>query len=570
MNPSTALARVFVDELARCGVSEVVISPGSRSTPLALAFFDHEAIRLHVRIDERSASFLALGLAKASGKPVPVVCTSGTAAANLYPAALEAYHSGVPLILFTADRAPELRQTGSNQTVDQLKLFGGAVRSFTEVGVAEEREGAVAYWRSTIGRAVAQALDIRTGGPVHVNVAFRKPFLPDDDPLWPESLAGRPSGAPWISLSRPQLRPVNVEAPARGVLLLGDGAPDPVAALRFAQQAGWPVIAEPTSGARYGEQALSSAAYLLQVPEFTARHCPDLVITAGKVSLSQGEQELGALALIRSAKRHVVVDPSDQWPDPVRSADEVIPALGDPINAAPSPAWLSSWLAADATARRVVDAIVDADEHPSEPRLARDMVAALAEDSLLVIGASMPIRDVDATMLPRRGPHMLTNRGVSGIDGVVSTAIGAALAHQRAGGGGAYALLGDLTLLHDQNGLVLGPDEPLPDLTIVVVNNNGGALFSVLPQAGVGPAFERLFGTPHNADLSYLAAAAGVPYTRLEAMSELPALLKVAPGAGLRLIEVRTDRAANATLHNRLLQAVSAEFAGEQAVAVGS
>ncbi len=561
MNPSTAQARVWVDEFVRCGVTEAVLSPGSWSTALALALYEHPAIRLHVRIDERSAGFLALGLAKASGTPVPVVCTSGTAAANLHPAVLEASHAGIPLLVLTADRAPELRDTGFNQTVDQLKLYGSAVRSFVEVETAEARSGMVAYWRSLVGRAVGHALDPRSAGPVHLNVPARKPFLPDGNPDWPEPLDGRVGGAPWVRVDHSAPSPVALDSAQRGVLVLGDGATDPAGAVRFAERAGWPVIAEPTSNARRGLNALSSAAFLLKCPSFVEQHRPDMVVTVGKVTLSQGQLGQGVLGLVQAASEHVVVDPTNRWPDPLRTASRVIPALAEwPARpgSPPSLDWLASWLNADSAARIAINQVVDAGDVPNEPRLAREVAASLPDGALLFVGSSMPIRDLDATMAPRDGLRILINRGVSGIDGVVSTAMGAALAHQRAGGGPAYALIGDLTLLHDQNGLVLGPDEPRPDLTFVVPNNDGGALFSVLPQGEVGAAFERIFGTPHGVDLARIAATSKIPYQLMKSMSQVDETVRTSTGGGVRLVEARTDRSSNADLHRRMQEAVVA------------
>ncbi|HET9118497.1 MAG TPA: 2-succinyl-5-enolpyruvyl-6-hydroxy-3-cyclohexene-1-carboxylic-acid synthase, partial [Pseudonocardiaceae bacterium] len=270
LNPGTALARVLVDELARGGVTEAVIAPGSRSAPLAIAFAEHPRIRLHVRIDERSAAFLGLGLAKASGNPVPIVCTSGTAAANFHPAVLEASHSQVGLVVLTSDRPPELRGTGANQTVDQTKLYGDAVRFYTEFGVAEARAGMVAYWRSVICRALSAA---RGNGPVHLNVPFREPLLPDSaDEAWPEPLDGRSDGRPWTE----DLRSVSAiidpvvrlaDLPERGILVAGDGAAAPERAVAFAQAAGWPIFAEPMSGARFGPNAVTTYSQLVAIPE---------------------------------------------------------------------------------------------------------------------------------------------------------------------------------------------------------------------------------------------------------------------------------------------------------------
>jgi 2-succinyl-5-enolpyruvyl-6-hydroxy-3-cyclohexene-1-carboxylate synthase len=580
VNPATALARVLVDELCRCGLREAVVAPGSRSTPLAMELFaasQAARLRLHVRLDERSAAFLALGLAKASGRPAAVLCTSGTAAANFHPAVIEADEAGVPLLVLTADRPPELRGTGASQTIDQLRLYGGAVRWFCEVGVPEP--GLAGYWRSLACRAWAHASGAGSlPGPVHLNLALREPLVPDSDSptnshngvaAAPGPLAGRPGGAPWtrMSLAGP---PGELSLPwtPRGVVVCGDGSYDPEPLLELARAAGWPVLAEPSSGARRGPAALRAYPYLLESPGFTAAHRPDVIVSAGRPGLSRAQ-----LAFLRGTApgwdqppaRHVVLAAGPgRWSDPARSATDVAGAVRlagpAPCPGRGEPGWLDSWRAADAAASRATSALLDADPALSEPRLARDLGAALPDGALLWAASSLPVRDLDRHLAPRAGLRILASRGASGIDGLVSSAIGAALAHQAAGGGPAVALLGDLALLHDSPGLVLGPDEPRPDLCLVVVNNDGGGIFSTLEQAAFPASFERLFGTPHGARLSQLAAAAGVPYTRLSAAADLPAALG---GTGLRLVEVRTDRAAGAALRSALAAAATAAAAQE-------
>ena len=317
MNPSTALARVLVDELARCGLTEAVIAPGSRSTPLALALAAHRDVRVHVRIDERSASFLALGLARASRAPVAVVCTSGTAAANFHPAVMEADQSGVPLLVLTADRPPELRGTGANQTVDQIGLYGSAVRMFTEVGTPEPVPGMVAYWRPLAGRAWASALGGRPG-PVHLNVAFRDPLIPDRDERapWPEPLEGRPDGEPWTHRRRRPAEPAPFTLPMveRGVIVCGDGDYDPVPFLTLAELTGWPLLAEPTSNARR-VGAVSTYRHLLASSRFMTEHVPELVVSVGRPNLSR---EL--ITFLRRAERHVVVT-AETTGDPAASLE---------------------------------------------------------------------------------------------------------------------------------------------------------------------------------------------------------------------------------------------------------
>jgi 2-succinyl-5-enolpyruvyl-6-hydroxy-3-cyclohexene-1-carboxylate synthase len=574
LNPSTAFGVTFSDELIRCGLREVVLAPGSRSTPVAMAFFEagrQQRIRLHVRIDERSASFTALGLAKASRRPVAVLCTSGTAAANFHPAVIEADESGVPLLVLTADRPPELRGIGANQAIDQIKLYGDAVRWFCEVGLPEARPGAVGYWRSLACQAWAHAAG-STGalpGPVHLNLPFREPLVPTGGEEWPEPLDGRPGGRPWTLFGELSAADGELELPwtERGVVICGDGDYDAPALVELAERASWPVLAEPSSGARRGPNALSAYQYLLATPEFVQARQPDLIVSAGRPGLSRAQIAfLGAdsgragRGRAGSARRHVVVaQRTGRWADPQRAATDVASAVrlaGTPRPPDPGRnAWLDGWQRADEAARRAVDAVLDDDENLTEPRLARDLAGALPQGALLWCGSSQPVRDIDGGLLSRADLRVLASRGTSGIDGTTSSAIGAALAH----GGPAFALLGDLAFLHDAAGLALGPDEPRPDLCLVVVNNDGGGIFSALEQAAFPGSFERLFGTPHGADLYHLAAAFGLPYQRLEQPGDLTKALQ---GTGLRIVEARTSRAAGAELRARLRAVAAAAIRG--------
>jgi len=545
VNPATALATVLVDELVRCGLTDVVLAPGSRSAPLAMALHAESRVRLHVRIDERSASYLALGLARRSERPVALICSSGTAVANFHPAVIEASESGVPLLVLTADRPPELRGTGANQTIDQIKLYGAATRLFTEVGAPENRPGQVAYWRSLACRAYQRALGPADPGPVHLNLAFREPLIPDGDTSWCEPLGGD-VGGPWVR-TRVAPPPVALHLPPtrRGVLVVGDGAANVRRYVAAAGMAGWPVLSEPNGNGRYSDHSISAYHFLLATPEFAAEHRPDVVVTLGRPGLSRP-----LLSWLGRADEHIVVAPDlARWPDPTRSATQVAQAVEIPV-ASGEDGWLQSWRNADLAAREAIDAVLDG-SGLSEPRVARDLAEALPNGALLFCGSSMPIRDLDQVMRPRRGLRLMANRGASGIDGLVSTAIGAALAHN----GPSYALLGDLTFLHDQNGLILGPREPRPDLCLVVINNDGGGIFSLLPQAAVRDPFERVFGTPHGVDLGYVAASTGTPYTLLTDIADLPKAIR---GEGLRIVEVRTERDSNAALHARLSEAARA------------
>jgi 2-succinyl-5-enolpyruvyl-6-hydroxy-3-cyclohexene-1-carboxylate synthase len=543
---------------------------------------------------ERSCS------ARASGA---LVCTSGTAPAHFHPAVIEADESGVPLLVLTADRPPELRGTGANQTIDQLKLYGSAARWFCEAGVPEARPGMAGYWRSLACRAWAVASGGAGGfpGPVHVNVPLRDPLVPvkgegeagrvppgdASAAAWPEPLDGRGDGAPWTSFPGSpgpawprSAEPAQVEWTERGVVVCGDGDYDAGPLLELAEAAGWPVLAEPSSNARRGPNALTAYGYLLDAPGFVARHRPDVVVSAGRPGLSRGQ-----LAFLRGTPggvppRHVVLAQGPgRWADPARTATCVVadvrlarpapepgPPEPGPREAGSAPAWLGSWRQADAAARQAAASVLDAAEALTEPRLARDLAAALPDGALLWAASSLPVRDLDLHMAPRAGVRVLASRGASGIDGLVSSAIGAALAHQAAGGGPAVALLGDLAFLHDAPGLLLGADEPRPDLCLVVVNNDGGGIFSDLEQAALPGPFERVFGTPHGARIDGVAGAAGLAYARLERAEDLPQVLD---GRGLRVVEVRTDRGAGADLRAALRAAAQDAATGVATSAAG-
>ena len=522
MNPSTALARTLVDELVRNGVTDAVLAPGSRSAPLAFALHDAE-IRLHVRIDERSAAFLALGLAKASGRPVPVVTTSGTAAANLHPAVVEASYAGVPLLVLTADRPPELRGSGANQTIDQVKLYGDSVRMFVEVGVAEG--GLDGYWRGLVCRAIACAAgDLGTPpGPVHLNLAFREPLVPDTSDR-PE---GRAGGAPWTARLRAPAAVVEDDLPDRTLVVLGDGAD--LRALELAEARGWPVIAEPSSGAT-GPNVVDCGELLV-----SSMAVPDRVLVVGRPTLSR------AIGRLIAGAPSDVVAARGTWTDARHRATRVLPAV--PSVTRRTDGWADAWVDAGRRARAAVAPLL---VELSEPSVA---VTVAASESPLVVGSSKPVRDLWLAP-PRR--RVLANRGAAGIDGVLSTAVGAALAW----GEHTVALVGDLTFLHDSNGLVIGPEEPRPDLTIVVTNNDGGAIFGLLEQGAPehAAAFERVFGTPHGMDLEALCAASRTAYTRPTSLDELRKALE--PSTGISVVEVRTDRTQAVALERALRDAV--------------
>jgi 2-succinyl-5-enolpyruvyl-6-hydroxy-3-cyclohexene-1-carboxylate synthase len=572
VNPSTALARVLVDELVRCGVREAVLCPGSRNAPLSFALYDADArgdLRLHVRIDERTAGFLALGLAKAGGAPVAVVTTSGTAAVNLHPAVVEASHSGVPLVVLTADRPAEVRGSGANQTIDQVGLYGGAARWAVDVPAPEARAGQLAYWRATACRSVWTALGggAAAPGPVHLNVGFREPRVPDADSAWPEPRDGRPDGAPWTWVTAAPAEPLDMEQllgryVERGLIVVGDEPsgeewPDSpaVAVAALSAQSGWPVVAEPFADSRC-PGALSHGALLLGDPAFAAAHRPDVVVLVGRPTLSRS-----TAAAVRSAADVVLVDPYERWSDPTRSVRQSVPVVPRMTGETERKTdWWRDWAGADRRAGRAVESVLAA-ETLCGPVVAREVVRAVPAGGVLVLGSSQPVRDVDLYAPLRHDVTVLANRGAAGIDGTVSTAVGAALASRGNPRSRAYALMGDLTFLHDSTGLLIGPDEPRPDLCIVVVNDDGGGIFGLLEQGAPehSAPFERIFGTPTGADLAALCAGSRTPYQRVSSMEQLRTVL--APAPGLRVVEVRTDRRTARDLHARLRAAVAAALA---------
>jgi len=582
-NPSQALALVLVDELARCGVSDAVLAPGSRSTALAMALHDDPRIRLHVEIDERSAGFLALGLARATGRPAPVVVTSGSAVANLHPAVIEADQGQVPLLLLTADRPPELRHTGANQAIDQVAIFGRSARWHVDLGVAEDRRSANALWRSSTCRAVAAAGGdgLAPAGPVHVNLPFREPTVPLSDDgrataaPFASGLEGRSGQAPWTRTTMAPRRMEDEElrglagrllATERGLVVVGATTPGSgVAAAAgaihdLARATGWPVIAEPASGVRTEPATvLTHAPLLLSHAEVARWGTPDLVLRIGRTGLSR---ELAGV--LTAQVPQLLLGADGTWDDPERTVGERLvadvpatcAALSVALGLPTTSAWGDRWRALDAAAGGAVAAVLDGDDVPSEPRTARDVVAGLAAGTILVVASSMPIRDVDRFAVPRPDLTVLANRGASGIDGLVSTVLGVALASPAAP---VVALTGDLSLLHDANGFLLAPDAERVDATFVVVDNDGGGIFSFLPQAAFPGSFERIFGTPHGREVADLARFHGLGYSEVVAASQLTSAVTTAIATGgVQLVHVRTDRAANLQLHRELTAAVHA------------
>jgi 2-succinyl-5-enolpyruvyl-6-hydroxy-3-cyclohexene-1-carboxylate synthase len=571
-NANTALASAFVEELARCGVRHAVLSPGSRSTPLAVALWRQAEIDVTVIVDERSAGFFALGAAQASSLPVAILCTSGTAAANLHPAICEADQSAVPLIVLTADRPPELREIGAGQTINQLKLYGSSVRWFCEVGTHAADDAGLLHYRSTACRAFATARGEPRPGPVHLNLAWREPLAPvpvdgavtASEPLALEGRGERPLTAVTPIDTEPSqflLDEVakHIAEAEIGVIVAGRQLDpelrEPLAHLAAA--AGYPILAEPTSQLRCGphdrSHVVTSYDLLLRDERFRAATAPDLVLRFGEMPTSKPLRSW----LAESGAEQIVVDPFGGWNEPSRRAAALLRA--DPTELAagwaarlgeerPHPAL---WLDAERAAREAIDEELGSLGEPSEPALQLALGAAYEDGDLVYTASSMPIRDQEA-FLPAGDADalFLSNRGANGIDGLISSGIGAAHATGRP----TTIVTGDLGLLHDIGSLAVLREVSTP-VRIVVIDNDGGGIFHFLPQESAldGDEFETLLGTPRGVDVARAAAMFDLPHHRLESLDQLPEAL----AAGTGLIEVSVDRETNVELHRSLADRVS-------------
>ena len=560
------LLRAFVDELARCGVAGAVTSPGSRSTPIVLPLAADGRVPTWSHIDERSGAFFALGVAKATGQPVVLACTSGTAAANYLPALMEAREARVPLVVLTADRPPELREVGAGQVIDQVKLYGTAAKWFVDVGTHVADPARLRWVRQLACRVFWTALEGRPG-VVHLNWALREPLVLDAE--LPADESGRPDGRPWVS--RPPL-PVDpavavetlepiVRAAQRGVLVAGRyerrrPALGPAVAA-FAEAAGWPVLAEPLSGARRGPNAVAHYDALLRAAALATATRPDVVLRVGDVPTGKPLREwlAGADAI------QVALDPEGAWQDPAAALDLSLPAepagvlaavaerLGQAGPVPEPPPHLSGWLHADQLAADAIDATLG--EPLSEPRVARELGAGLPAEATLVVSSSMPVRDVE-TFFPVRDdpPRVLSNRGANGIDGVVSTAFGVAAGSS----GPVVALIGDVALAYDVGALVSARRLRLA-LTVVLIDNEGGGIFDFLPVAKTRPreTYEVHVATPTGLDFADIAVAFGLRYLPATTVPELRrALDEGLAGDGVSLVHVHTDRAHNVRLHRQV------------------
>ena len=556
MDITSELTTRYVGALADLGLRTAVISPGSRSTPLSLAFALEPRIELHVLHDERSAAFFALGAAKALGSPTAVVATSGTAAAHYHPAVSEASHARVPLLVHTADRPPELRSSGAPQTVDQIKLFGDAVRLFHDVGVPDAPTAASA--RSVALRAWSAALDAPPG-PVHLNFPFREPLTTPPGPASPDPALRHVPGYP--TLEPEGLRDLTSRLSGRKALIVAGGRQRPgfaVAAALLAGEAGLPVLADVQC--RFPSPATMSTTSLLAEAGALERLAPDVVMRIGAIPTSKA-----LWRWMESADVEQLFVDDGSWRDPLGSVSTAYrsdPAttlidLAGRVDPAPD-GWLAAWQDADAAISDAVSSALASESFPTEPGAVRAVWESAPVGSTVYVASSMPIRDLDAYAGEPRGDiDVLANRGANGIDGLLSASAGAAIAARHR----VTAIAGDLSVLHDATALAVIARYEIP-VTVVVLNNDGGGIFHFLPQASEieDERFEQLFGTPHGLSLARVSEAFGVPARRVATESELHDAVR-SPGAGPLLVEVHTDRKENVAVHDRLRSAVERSLA---------
>ncbi len=554
-NTAATFCATLIDEWIEHGVRHAVISPGSRSTPMALALTARPELAVHVAHDERVASFIALGIGL-QGTPAILLCTSGTAAAHFHAAVVEAHQSAVPMIICTADRPPELRDVGAAQTIDQTKLYGDAVRWFHDPGVADN--AAAHTWRSLAAHCFASSTGLWPG-PVHLNLPFREPLVGVAGLLPARRAAlGRSVS---LSSSAAASHDALVDLAAllnsqRGVIVAGHGCGDPDAVVLLAQALGWPVLADSRSGLRhFREVAVAAADQLLRHNRFASQHIPDVVLRLGEPPASKVLTQW----LTASNAVQIQISAVPTWADPdaaishrlTADVAQVCRSLATLVRAGDAQ-WLSGWTTAEAQAQQAITSALDT-AALTEPLVARSIGASLPANAHLVVSSSMPIRDVEWFGEIAEGVTVHCNRGANGIDGVVATAIGVAVAT----GAPTALLIGDVAFVHDSSALIALMSRRNADVRIVVVDNDGGGIFSFLPQASAlaSQRFEQLFGTPHGTDLVALAAAHSIPAVTVHRLTELRAALAV---AGPQVIRVQSTRDANVTVHQLVNEAVSA------------
>ena len=565
MGSSAATTATFcatlVDEWLHCGVRHAVVSPGSRSTPIALEIANRQEIEMHIFHDERSAAFAALGIAKASGVPAILVCSSGTAAVEFHPAVVEAHHSETPILICTADRPAELQGVGAPQTIDQQNLYGVAIRKFVNAEVANDSESHT--WRHIARDLFATSLgDVQ--GPVHLNLRFREPLMGFATNLPPRDANDAVITKKVALPSSRSLRKLNKALESEnGLIIAGPENYRVESILRLAETLGWPIIADPRSGTRVPNKlVVAGADAILRDEDFSKRLRPDVVLRFGTLPASKVVNSW----LSGSGANQVVITTTPSLTDPDRQCSLHIVSDIDELCAGlvsvhskesvrkRSLSWLDKWVAAEDSAQKAINAALADEPGLTEPGVARAIYALVPEASHLVVSSSMPIRDVEWFGAPRNGLRVHANRGANGIDGVVSTAVGVALATRQP----TTLLIGDIALLHDVNGLINLASRKI-DLRIVVIDNNGGGIFSFLPQAQAldEAKFEKIFGTPHDANIKMLAQAHQINTHELTNISDLAEVLSQ---RGPWLARVVTDRQENVKVHERINQMVASNL----------
>ena len=568
-----AFVAAFVDELARCGLKHVNICPGSRSTPLAVLFHQHPSFKVWTHLDERSAAYFALGQAKAGRQPTAVLGTSGTATLNFAPAVAEAFYGRVPLLILTADRPPELQEVGAPQTISQSQLYGRHVKKCVEMPLPEGGSDAVRYVRATANRAIADSVAARSG-PIHVNFPFREPLIPVAEE---GKLSELPAG-PSVSVTQgPQTLPpsdavglaAELRRARRGLIVCGpqDDPAFPDAIVRLGRRLQFPVLADILSQVRRGAQAtnlVDSYDAFLRDPRIASQLVPDLVLRFGATPVSKPLQQF--LQGLPSS-RQLLIAPADDLHDPALVAtDRVqvdprtfcdvmlshVTAMDEHDNSLLD--WRLKWERVNGQTRSVLKDCLTDNSTLNEPRVFSELDSVLPPGAILFAGNSMPVRDLDSFCSAASRPaRFLANRGASGIDGVVSTALGVSSVSAAP----CLLVIGDLSLYHDMNGLLAAKQHGLR-ATIVVLHNDGGGIFSFLPQAETVASFEELFGTPHGLDFRHAAGLYGLDYCEVEERPEFRTALEESfRRPGVSLIVVHTNREANVRLHRRLWQAVS-------------
>ncbi|MFJ7729550.1 2-succinyl-5-enolpyruvyl-6-hydroxy-3-cyclohexene-1-carboxylic-acid synthase [Neobacillus sp. NPDC097160] len=567
----TAYIAAFVSELVLTGVTDVVVSPGSRSTPMAMVMAEHPELNVHIHVDERSAAFFALGIAKAINRPVAILCTSGTAAANYFPAIVEAKYSRVPLIVLTADRPHELREMGAPQAIDQIHLYGHHVKWFAEMAVPEKSEEMIRYVRTVCARAAAIAA-AKPSGPVHLNFPFREPLIPKlDNALF--QLTERPKGYVKVhngdlTIDNEQFKRIaeQLSGKEKGVIVCGNIADKHFAeaVTRLSKELNYPILADPLSQLRSGkhsfENIVESYDTFLRNADAKAFLKPDIVLRFGAMPISKA---LTIFLKENHAADQLVVDGGGSWRDPAALTTEMIfcneanfcAELVTYLDSKAPSGYLDNWKKVNALTKGNMTPIRDLTEL-SEGKLFYQLADMLPEGATLFVGNSMPIRDLDSFFLNNnKSIKVMANRGANGIDGTVSTALGAALYSKSL-----YLVLGDLTFFHDLNGLIAAKLYDIK-IHIILVNNNGGGIFSFLPQSEHPKNFELLFGTPLDIEFEHAVRMFNGQFIKINDWQHLELEMKKSDGqSGIHVYELATKREKNRDEHRDFWRSVSQEI----------